>query len=142
MVPLSFLINTWPWARLPSLLCHEGPIIYDLGMSHRPWQGVYSSGPSVFFHSVAGKGEHLQILLSKQPTRYLHRDALPGWVINLFPLLEFPVVSGCYLRGWAGAHIDFGLRSHPIFQATPTSMPPTKMPYLLQGFFFPRHLGT
>lgn len=40
MVSLSFLMNTWPWARLPSLLCHEGPVIYDSGMSHRPWQGA------------------------------------------------------------------------------------------------------
>lgn len=59
MVPLSLLINTWPWARLPSLLCHEGPVIYDSGMSHKPWQGARGSGPSVFFHSVASEGGRL-----------------------------------------------------------------------------------
>ena len=59
MVLLSFLINMWPWAQLSSLLCHEGPVIYDLGMSHRPWQGTHISGPSVFFHSVAREGRCL-----------------------------------------------------------------------------------
>lgn len=61
MVLLSFLINTWPWARLPSLLCHKGPVIYDLGMSHKPWQGAHGSGPSVFFHSVAREGGRMLV---------------------------------------------------------------------------------
>lgn len=84
MVPLSFLINTWPWARLPSLLCHEGPVIYDLGVSHRPWQGANGSGPNVFFHSVANEGGACKFCRQNDCVG-IFSDAPSGLAVNLFP---------------------------------------------------------
>lgn len=109
MAPLSFLINTWPWARLPSLLCHEGPVIYDLGVSHRPWQGANSSEPNVFFHSVANEGGACKFCHQNDCVG-IFSDASPGVAVNLFP---GRCSGGLWqlLGKWVGALPDPGLHS-------------------------------
>lgn len=128
MVPLSFLINTWPWARLPSLLCHEGPIIYDLGVSHRPWQGANGSGPNVFFHSVANEGGACKFCRQNDCVG-IFSDAPPGLAVNLFP-------GGCSWWSLAAAGRLGGGPSRlptPIPGHTSNSVP-KELPQFLWGF--------